>query len=373
MILVTLAAFFNGYRKGSLFSFALAGVLMGLAQYLYFGARFILIMVAVLTVFLLIKERRQLLKFLGYAALMAIGFILTLGPLLRFYIAHPDTYVARLTERGLLQNGSVPDLQANGQSLFTALLGHAYRTFSFYIAIRDAGPFYNSGRPLLTNGMELLFLIGIVLALVKWRHIEYFALLVWIAGTALFGGFLLFDPPQSQRYLIAAPAMCILMVLALVKISSLLEQLTGPSPRRWQGVTAFILLALVLWNLYYYFDIYTPQNTYAFTPVMTEVGNYLSTQSKQSYAYMFTNPVTFLNYGTIKFLADDPKGIDVTDPLTSVTSLAEPPPGLQPVFIFIPDRLSELEIVKERYPNGHLQEHSTPLSPENILFYTYKP
>jgi hypothetical protein len=373
MILVTLAAYFYGYRKRSLFGFALAGVLMGLAQYLYFGARLILIIVAVLTVFLLIQERRQLQKFLGPIAAMAIGFILTLGPLLRYYIAHPDTYVARLTEHGLLQRGAVPDLQANGQSLFTALLGHAYRTFGFYIATSDYGPFYNSGIPVLNHGMEILFLIGIVLALLKWRNIEYFTLLIWVAGTALFGGFLLFDPPQAQRYLIAAPAICILAALALVQIGSLLPQLTGLAPRLWQGVTAAIVLALILWNMYFYFGIYTPQDPYAYTPIMTLVGNYLRAQSGQSYAYMLTNPVTFLNYGTIKFLANDPQGVDINDPLTSVTSLVTPPPGLRPVFVFIPQRLGELEIVKERYPKGRLQKYSLPRDPANILLYTYEP
>ncbi len=373
MILVTLAAFFYGYRKHSLFGFALAGVLMGLAQYLYFGTRLILIIVAVLSVFLLIQERRQLPKFLGLLTAMAVGFILTLGPLLRFYIAHPDTYVARLTEHGLLQRGVVPDLQSNGQSLYMALLNHAYRTFGFYVAINEAGPFYNSGVPLLTHGMELLFLAGIVLALLKWKKIEYFTLLVWVTGTALFGGFLLFDPPQVQRYLIASPVICILMALGMVWLSSLLPQLTGLAPRLWQGVTAFALLALVLWNAYYYFAIYTPKDPYAYTPIMTMVGNYLHTQSGKGYAYLFTHPVTFLNYGTVRFLGNDPQGVDVTNPLTSINDLVTPPPGLRPVFIFIPDRLRELEIVKERYPQGRLQQYSLPGNPGNIFLYTYEP
>jgi hypothetical protein len=373
MILVTLAAFFYGYRRQSLFGFALAGVLMGLAQYLYFGTRLIVIIVAVLTVFLMIQERRQFLKFLGYIAVMATGFVLTLGPLLRYYIAHPDTYLARLTEHGLLQRGTLPDLQAGGQSLFTALLDHAYRTFGFYVAIHDAGPFYNSGAPMLTHGMELLFLAGIVLALLKWREIEHFTLLIWVAGTALFGGFLLFDPPQAQRFLIAAPAICILMALALMWISSLLPQLTGLAPRLWQGVTAFALLALVLWNVYYYFAIYTPQDPYAYNPTMTMVGNYLRTQSGKGYAYLFTQPVTFLSYGSVRFLGNDPQGVDITDPLTSMNDLVTPPPGLRPVFIFIPDRLSELQVVKERYPKGRLQKYFLLKNPANVFIYTYEP
>jgi len=292
---------------------------------------------------------------------------------MRQYIAHPDAYVARLTEHGLLQRGSVPDLQANGQSLFTALVGHAYRTFGLFITVNEHGPFYDSGTPLLSHGMDLLFIIGIVLVLLGWRKIENFALLSWVAGTALLGGFLFFDPPQGQHYVIAIPALCILMSLALAQISFLLSQVMVLSQRLSIGFTAFVLLAITFWNLYFYFGIYTPLNSYAYTPVMADIGNYLHKQSRKSYVYMFTPPNIYLNYGTIEFIANDPPGMDVLDSITSVTALPEPPTGLRPVFIFIPERLNELEVVKQRYPHGKLREYSRPQKPDEIYLYIYEP
>jgi hypothetical protein len=353
-------------------SFALAGVLMGLAQYFYFGTRLILVVMFVLVVFLAIRERHQLQTFLGPIAMLGIGFLLTVGPLVRHYLKHREIYFARLAEHGLIQRGNIPDLQANGQSLLTALAGHAYRTFGFFVTVNEHSPFYDSGIPMLSHGMELLFIIGIVLVLLSWRKMENFALLLWIGGTALLGGFLLWDSPQSQRYLIATPALCILMALALVQVSVLLSQILSLSQPVQMRFTGLIVVAFALWNLYFYFDIYTPRNSYALNAGQTEVGYYLQKQAEQSYAYMFTAPYLYLNYGTIKFIAEDPPGIDVIDPLKAVTALPELPSGMHPLFIFIPERLNELDIVKERYPHGKLREYFHTPNTEQPYLYIYE-
>jgi dolichyl-phosphate-mannose-protein mannosyltransferase len=373
MMLGTLAAFFHGYRKRSLLSFALAGVLLGLAQYFYFGTRLILIVIFVLLVYLAIKERHRLRNFLGPIEVMGIGFFLSVGPLVRHYLTHPEIYFARMNEYGWIQRGTIPDLQANGQSLLTALMGHAYRSFGLFVTYNEHSPFYDSGIPLLSHGMELLFIVGLVLVLLNLSKLESFALLIWVIGTALFGGFLLWDAPQGQRYLIAAPALCILMALALIQVSQLVGQILGLSRYVQVGLTSLIVVAFSLWNLYFYFYIYTPLNRYALTPTATDIGYYLQKQTGQSYAYMFTPPYLYLEYATIKFVADDPPGANVYDPISSITDLPDPPAGLRPVFIFIPDRLNELQVIKESYPQGELRTYSRPPNLDQPYLYVYEP
>jgi hypothetical protein len=311
----------------------------------------------------------------GQMVLMGIGFLIAGGPLLRYYITPPQVYYGRMLERGLFQNGAihVPDLQANGQSLFQALLGHAYRTFGLFVSVNELGPFYNSGTPILNHGMELLFLIGVVLAVLNWRKVEYFVLLPWVAGTAIFGGFLFSDGLQGQRYLIAAPALCILMALAMVQISALLSPIMRLSQIQQSGIIALMVAAYTVWNLYFYFGIYTPLNSYAYSPTPTEVANYLHNRAGKTFVYMFTPNNLYLNYATIKFIANDPPGMDVLSPLTSITDLPEPPVGLRPVFIFIPERLNELEVVKQRYPDGNLQQYFRPQDPQHPYMYIYEP
>jgi len=373
MMLVTLAAFFHGYRQRSLGSFALAGVLIGMAQYFYYGTRLILVIMFVLLIYVCIKERRQLQSFFGSIAVMGIGFLITVGPLMRYYLANPLVYYARMIEHGLIQRGNIPDLQANGQALPLALLEHAYRSFGLFVTYNEHSPFYDSGLPLLSHGMELLFIVGIVLILLALNKTENFALLIWISGTAFFGGFLLWDSPQGQRYLIATPALCLLMALAMMQINALLSQFMGLSQHFQAGLIALMVAAFTLWNLYFYFCIYTPLNIYASNPTATEIGYYLQHQEGRSYTYLLTPPVLYLEHGTIKFLAKDPAGIDVPDPITSMTGFQDPPIGLHPVFIFIPERLNELNIVKQRYPDGKLKEFYRPQDSANPYLYIYEP
>jgi hypothetical protein len=221
--------------------------------------------------------------------------------------------------------------------------------------------------------MDLLFILGLVLVLLNWNKIEFIALLLWVGGTALFGGFLLWDYPQSPRYIIAAPAVCLLMSLALVQIGSLLSQIVRMPQWLSTSAIAVTVLAIMVWNVYFYFSPYTQRNSYAGTQAVTEIAHYLHPQADDRYVYTFTSPYFYLKHGTIKFVGKDPEGIDIVDPLTSITALPDPPVGLIPLFIFVPDRLSELEIVKQRYPDGQLREYGIQPSNDQMTVYIYEP
>lgn len=372
-ITLILAAFFYACRTRTAFGFALTGVLMGVAQYFYFGARLAPLLVLALLAYMALWQRDRLRKLLRPLRFMAVGFFLTLGPLLLYFIARPDTFNARIVQQGLFQNGHLDMLPTNGQGLFAALMDHAYRSLSFFVAVKENSPFYGAEIPILDNGMAVLFIFGLVLVVINRRKIEMVTLPLWLGLTALLGGFLLIDPPQSQRYVITIPALCVLMALALVQIGSLLRQLVPLPMRFYTGAAAVVVVALMAWNLYFYFAVYTPRNSFARTNAVTEIGNYLRPQARQRYVYMFTPPFYFLRHGTIQFVGDKPEGMDVLEPLTSTADFPNPPAGLRPLFIFIPERLGELAIVKQRYPEGKLQEYRIQPGDDRTLMYIYEP
>lgn len=373
MITLSLAAFFYGYRRRSQAGFALAGVLMGLAQYMYYGARLIPVLVLALLAYLAIWQRTLLFSLLRPVGLMVLGFFVAAGPLVRYFISRPDTFTGRLADNGLLQNGHLAKLATDGQSLILALAEHAYRSFALFVAVDEHGPFYDAGIPLLDPAMAVLFILGLALVLLDWRRLERTLLLLWVGGTVLFGGFLFFDAPQSQHYVIAVPALCILAALALVQIGTLFGQLTA-LPRRWcAGAVIFVTLGLMAWNIYFYFILYTPRNSYARTQNATEIADYLGPDAGQRYVYMFTAPAFYLRHGTIKFVAREPEGTDLVERLTSPLALPDPPAGLRPVFIFIPERLGELAMVEMRYPDGELQEYRDRSDGNRPLMYIYEP
>jgi hypothetical protein len=96
-------------------------------------------------------------------------------------------------------------------------------------------------------------------------------------------------------------------------------------------------------------------------------------RASQRSASISNAPLYPLHYGTIEFIANAPTGLDVVDQLTAINALPEPPPGLRPLFIFSEERLPELEIIKQRYPGGRLQEFRSKPAGHQILMYIYEP
>ena len=373
LLLLTLHPLFHGIRSGSRGGFALAGVMAGVAQYFYFGTRLIPVLVLLLLGYLLIWQRNRLRSLGPRIGMMFVGFIAAIAPLVVYYASQPETFVAKYSSRFLLQDGGVSQLAAPGQTLLAALVEHAYRSLFYYFAVKEQGQFYGAGIPMLDHGMEVLFLGGILIALWRWKRLGDATLLIWVAGVAFFGGFLLWQSQESQRYLMAAPALCIAMAVGLEEFGMLLIRGGGFNPAFSRAATSTLLLALVTWNLQFYFGVYTPRNDYANAQAVTELADTLAAHSDSWYVYFFTAPQLYLNHGTIRFVANDPAGIDVTQPLASIADLPPARAGLEPVFVFTPDRIAELDLVKQQYPTGKLIElHRNPGS-EQVLLYMYEP
>jgi hypothetical protein len=130
---------------------------------------------------------------------------------------------------------------------------------------------------------------------------------------------------------------------------------------------------VIAWNLYFYFGIYTPRNNYANSQVPTFVGRYLTPRSGQEFVYYFTAPQFAHTLGMVAFLADEAADAEIATPLTDAATLPVAPAGLQPIFVFVPERIGELDVVKERYPSGQLMAfHPTPDTGQ-IMIYVYEP
>jgi hypothetical protein len=304
--------------------------------------------------------------------MMAVGFAAAIMPSVVYYASRPETFLAKFTSRFLLQGGDLSQLAAPGQSLAAALAGQAYRTLFYYFAVKEQGQFYGSGVPMLDHGMEVLFLLGMLIALWRWKRPGYATLVICVASVAFFGGFLLWQPQESQRYLMAVPALCIAMAVGLQEFGLLLVRGGGFSPLVSRAVTAAAVLALVVWNVQFYFGVYTPRNDYANAQAVTDLADVLARHSDNWYVCLFTAPQLYLNHGTIRFVARDPAGIDVTQPLRSIAELPPMQAGFEPVFVFTPERLGELELVKQRYARGELIELHREPGPDEALLYLYE-
>ena len=144
---------------------------------------------------------------------------------------------------------------------------------------RDHSPAYRPLTPLPSFGPAVLFLVGLMLAVLRRRDWANWMLAVWVLVTAVFGGALLLEPPTSHRLLIAAPALSLLAALALVEMgrwAATARAATAVSfqpPSSPPAVAKLLPILLVIASLFTlgdiaaYFGRYPSQNQFAATTI----------------------------------------------------------------------------------------------------------
>lgn len=374
LVVIAFAAFLHGYRNLAPFSFALSGVALGLAQHFYMGARLAPLVLLVVLAHQFLLARARVFAVLRQLPLMALGFVLGFGPLLRYFLLHPNDFTARLAIVSIFSNDWIPARQAEGLSLLQILLIQARGAIGGFIYEPDHSAFYDPQMPLLDRTSAILFILGLTLVIHRWRRIESALLLAWVLGVTIFGGMLLIDPPQSARYVIAAPAMCLLIALALTQIAAALRWALALTQRHVAVLGAAAVLLLALWNINFYFREYTSRDAYGWlnTEVATDIGNYLHRQPDNVYVYFFGAPRMFISNGSVRFIAANVPSVDVLETISSPNMLPPLPPDRRPIFIFLPERAGELAIVQGRYPNGTLRQVDA-VSEQTTLYLSYEP
>ncbi|MDZ4719895.1 MAG: glycosyltransferase family 39 protein, partial [Roseiflexaceae bacterium] len=360
MALIAFSAFLRGWRNRSWVAFAVAGLAAGLAQHFYMGGRIIVVIIGALLIHQALFDRAKLQARWQGLLLMGLATLAAFGPLLRYFLEHPKAYMARIDVAGLFQTGRAADLMAQGWSLQGVLIDQANRSFGAYLYKIDTGLFYAPNIPLLDPIQGALFLCGIGIALAGIKRLNRFLLLVWIGGVALFGGMLLIDPPQSPRYLIAAPAICILIAGGLNQAAILLRKLALPA-RIVQAALGVVTIVFAVSGISWYFWTYTPALRYGGTRNLTTIAYHIRKLPADRYVFFLGAPYAYIKHGTISFLTNRHPGVDVLTPISTPEQVPTPPPGMHPVFVLLSARSAELAMVQARYPGGQLSVYEDPL------------
>jgi hypothetical protein len=337
------------------------------------GGRLTPLLLLAVLVHLLLHDRRRLWGLRWHLVLLAIGFVLAFGPLLPFFLLHLNEFNARLANVGIFQTDWFAQRLAQGASTPQILLEQTQAALGGFTYIPDRSAFYDPKIPLLDQASSILFVLGLALMIGRWRRLESTLLVAWLIGVTVFGGILLTNPPSSPRYLTAAPVMCLLIALALDRLGTTLGAILSRDWRFGDQFSALVVVVLMVWNLNFYFRVYTPRDNYGWlnTTVATAIGAYMQDRP-DAYVYFFGAPRMFIGNGTIRFMALDVPGVDVNEPIDSLDALPPLPPGRRPIFIFLPERSIEMKIVQIRYPDGIGHQEISHVSAEP-LFVSYEP
>ncbi|HTP10686.1 MAG TPA: glycosyltransferase family 39 protein [Anaerolineae bacterium] len=381
------AAFFFLYRaydEGGMINWVMAGIVAGLAQYFYAGARFVTIMVGVTMLYFIVRERWAFVRTHWRGMIVAgAAFIISAGPMLQYAVVHPDEYNGRLNMVGIFQNGWL-NLAENlwHQSPAQLLIDYQLKRAALaYNAYPDPTYWYGSPRPLFDGLWAILFLLGMGYGLSRPLDRRLFPMLIWWWGAIILGGMLTENPPSSQRLITSAPPAVFFVALAIWKIGQISERVLrvrgaptpeGAAPPRSKARRLLLpalgaaLIAVLCWvSVEYYFVDYTPSRVYGnYTAVTADaLARYAKAQLDPARDRMvfFGAPQMYIDFGSIKYLVPDVAGQDVADPLTAPFDPKILPDDKRPVFIFMPFRLNELAFVQQTYPHGTVEQLVSPI------------
>jgi hypothetical protein len=162
--------------------------------------------------------------------------------------------------------------------------------------------------------------------------------------------------------------------MALVWIGERLRRLLGGRKEVWIGAAALLVLWFSWGDVRFYFGDYTLTGDFGGrdTEVAQRVSDYLLDLGPERQVYFFGFPRMGIQshggFPTVSFLAPDASTVDIVDALTDVSEL----PGLRlpAVFVFLPERSSEMDVVRVAFPSG--TEKRFPGRYERLLFVSYE-
>jgi len=203
---------FRARRVQTLGGYALAGVLLGVGLLLYFPVRVSVVIVVLLFLFLLLWRRRQTLDEWQSWLLFAVGSLLGFGPMFGFVFQNFSAFVGRGNVVTLANPQVMAHLQAKyGVSSAAAVwLEQFKRTFLTFFSYGDSSTHFSFPGPMVSTLVGVLLVVGVVIALRRWRDEGNFTLLVWVLATLVLGGVITNDPPFWPHLVVVLPAVMLL-------------------------------------------------------------------------------------------------------------------------------------------------------------------
>ncbi|MCZ7571986.1 MAG: glycosyltransferase family 39 protein [Ardenticatenaceae bacterium] len=376
-VALALLFLYRARDRRSPLDWALCGVVIGLAQYFYAGARFTVVIIAVLTLSFLVRDGARFWHEQRQGVLIMLGAaVVTAAPMIQFAIRFPNDYNARLNQVGIIQSGWLEHEQVvRNQGALPILLDQTRRAALAFNLYPDRTVWYGSPKPLFDFAAGALFLLGLGYATLRLDDRRLFPMVIWWWGAMFLGGALTESPPSSQRLITLAPPAVFFVALALLRIGQIAQRAWGERDLdRLTPYLAAAILALSLSSVKWYFVDYTPLRVYGSYNgvVATALGEYARDVLGPDWRiYFFGPPRMYVGFGSIPYLAPNVEGVDIHQPLTVPPDRGLAPADKGAAFVFLPERREELALVRQTFPGSAVEEIPSPLG-GTPLFIVYR-
>jgi 4-amino-4-deoxy-L-arabinose transferase-like glycosyltransferase len=355
-------------QTGCRLDFLATGLAAGLCVGVYYAARLAPLLAALYLAYLAMRDRAFLGRHRTGLALLVLGGVLFVAPMGVVVARHPGAFTSRTT--GVLL--TTPDNLAHQLDAYhvgtvrEVLAIQTRRTLEAFNVSGASALQYSPRGPLLDTWTGALFVLGVAAYGFRVRQPRYFLLGSWLWLTLVVGIIPTTDAPSSPRMAGILPAVALFPALVLDTGWRGAAVLFGRVGR--QAAIAIVGVSLALAaaaNWRDYFEVYVRQ------PVGIHVVTAMTLRDLgDHYRVYLVSRATSVGYETERFLTPNTDGVDVRGRLD--LPVPPPPAGKGLAFLFdrgVPDAADQLARVKQAYPNGREEAHTSPNGEPLLVAY----
>lgn len=367
--LLAIIAFYllvHGFRTQRTISFALSGIVLGIAMLIYDSGRVLPVIVLLLAGWQFTWRREVFKANRSNWILLFAGIFIGFGPMLAFALRNFELF----NGRGNVVMLWTPEVWQHQMSTYNTTSGlnviwqQTWRTFLTVFLTGDRSPHFSLERPIVSPLTAVFSVVGLGIALPRIRQLKWFLCLAWVFLTFVFGGVLTADPPYWPHLNIALPAV---IVMAALGMQGIIDLLGGVTRRFGRQLVTVILVVLILvtgafnWQAYYN---HVDDNA----DLRIRISRYLDGLPDGYHVYMVSQDVNW-DEAAYQFFNRNLSG----ENLPAEQLLSAPPPADRPAVFIVHNNDAVIPALESAYPHGRLRQHYSQEGDLAFTSYRYLP
>ena len=349
-------------RTGRVSDFGYAGAALGLGMWFYASFRLFPLVIGFMLLHYLVFQRPEMRRFLGQTLAMGLVALVVAAPVVRAASADSDQFFARTRTTSVFSDRPAGDVPGE---ILTSLGRHALM-FNYE---GDDNPRHNlPGTPMLDFLSGMLLVIGLGVALARWRNVAMAGLIAWLVLMSLPGVLTLpSEAPQSLRAIGVIPAVVGVITLAIGAVCWVGRRAPWPAVRQATPVILAAALggiAFVNINTYFGKQAQDPEVYAAFSTSETLLARDMVRHQRQGYSLLTSRQ--FLHSLSVALLADNPHYEAIQTPADIPLDPAKF--SLGAAIHLEPREASVYRLLRSYYPDGVFQEIRPPGGGDALLY-----
>ena len=274
----------------------ICGLIGGLSLYSYFPSRAIPLTIALVLLSMMLLDRRRWRVYVRLGLAILLAAFVVLAPQLGYYVSHPQALIGHTAWHMWWAASN------NDTTMWQRFKDQLDRTIWSLNYHFDSSFHYGQDTRVLDAVTAILFFVGLVVSLARWRRPAFLTLNAWFLCMTLFVSFLAGGTPSTPRLLGLIPAICLMAATGAERIWETVR--CNGRAVRLAGAASLALLvpALVFAGNY---DMYFQRVAQSYVNDSgTRVARYLQQNSGQVTAFMAGADIA-PDWPPLHFLAPD--------------------------------------------------------------------